>query len=251
MKRLTVIIPMYMDKNECVDLINMTSKYRDDSLDIFYINDLKFDFILEGEDVFNNDINMGKFWSITNVINKIRTHFFLTIDPDDIHMNNIDWENLLQLAKFLSDNIEFTFDYAINDYTIVKKFFKQKTKSKKNKVYFNPNLIYNTKNVSSSFLKTGINFDGKKITYFEDVLLLLLSNVNGDKANLSKHFYTYVKNYGVTSDWTKFSDEIIEAKKVMDLILEENKCNLYDKNILSKRISRVNKKYNKISKRMI
>lgn len=230
---LTIVFSLYLDKFDMdyiYSLIPNSEKY-----DVVFINDNKSDYKFNWS--INNGINYGKFFSIVNNIKEIKTNYFLTIDPDDVFLKNIDWKILENLSVKINES-DF-FDYGINSYIFIKKNKVKHKYCKKINVYFNPNIIFNKNNIEDLIKNTGIKFEKQKLTYFDDILLLLLSNNNGKKQYFDFPFYSYTANNGVTKNWKNFKFEIIYAKKIMNIILNNLEYKKIDKKIKKFRIARV------------
>lgn len=241
---LTVIIPFHLENKRAKKLIKLVKKKMAKYPNLLLINDKYnaekyFDEILT---IKNNEQNCGKFWSILKSLEEIKTDYFLTIDPDDIFLNNIKWKNIFELEKGISEK-RCHFDIGINTYTIIKEGKKKRILSNNCLTYFNPNTIYNRKNIIENSKLIGINFDGEKLSYFEDVLLLILSYSNGKIEYFDWDFYTYLKDNGMTKIPEDYISEIIQAKLLIDKIC--SKIDIKSRLIMDKRISKVNKLYDK------
>lgn len=243
---LTVVIPFYLENEHAKKLIKLVKKKMGKYPNLLLIND-KYDTSKYFDEILtikNNEQNYGKFWSIFKSLGEIKTDYFLTIDPDDIFLNNIKWKNIFRLEKDISTKPDH-FDIGINTYTIIKEGKKRKILSENCLTYFNPNTIYNRKNILENSKFIGINFSGKKLSYFEDVLLLILSYSNGKIEYFDWDFYTYLKDNGMTNNPEDYVNEIIEAKILIDMICA--KIDIKSRLIIEKRISRVNNIYDKFS----
>lgn len=240
---LTVIIPFYLENKKAKKLIKIVKRKFGNYSNLILVND-KFENIEYSDGklkIINNKKNMGKFWAIISLLENVGTDYFLTIDPDDIFLRGIKWKRLIDLSNSISKKGE-SFDFGINTYTIIKNNKKKIINSDKIITYFNPNTIYNKNNIIKYKKIIGIEFENKKITYFEDVLLLLLSYSKGNKTLFNDNFYTYVKDYGVTNNPEDYIEEIIEAKKQMDKIL--SKIKIKSSNIKEKRMKKVVNSFN-------
>lgn len=204
MKTLTVIVPTYLENKKNYNKIYNSISFHK-NFDIKLINDNAF---LKIEGFENNEENLGKFWTCFNYVkSECKTKYFLTIDPDDILNNDIDWNELSILTEKLS---EIDADFIVNSFYF-KNFKTNKIKFKKTPSHiFNPNSIYNTKNVK--------NNDLKKIylNYFEDLSLFLLSIGDGKIAKVNNPFYTYTYGSGLSSkSKDNFKLDILNAYNIM------------------------------------
>ncbi len=232
---LTIVIPLYSVDID-IELLKNRIFYQND-LEILFINDNPH---LSQENSLNNKFNFGKYYSIIFNLENIKTKYFLTVDPDDILNGGIDWSKLLLLSEEIKKFEDA--DFFVNSYWITKKGKTNFKKSSNINVFFNPNLIFNKDNILKIRNEMNITFDGQKITYFDDVLFLLmcLTGKRNDK-NVNVPFYNYLASNGITSDWRKSVDEIISAKKMMDQIIYFLKNNgiSIPKKIIRYRVARV------------
>lgn len=240
-KKLTVIITNYQSKKQTLKLFSLLPK-NNVSYEILLIND-HYDEEIYKDDcltIVNNIKNVGKFWAISDNIDHIKTDYFLTVDPDDVFEGGIDWDRLEKLSKKMIENSE-GFDFGVNTYKICSLGKCKKHKSKHILTYFTPNMILNTKNVKEIKQKLNLVFEGQKLTFFEDVLLLLMSYGKGKKQNFNNLFYSYMKLLGVTSEFQKYKDEMFLAKEISSKILSHyNSLGIViEENITLKRVKRI------------
>lgn len=228
MFKLTIVVTIFLDLEKSLEIVKkISSKATNQLFNILVINDNpKIQLNSDNINVLNSKVNYGKFWTIINAIKTdyLKSDYFLTIDPDDLLLDSIDFTKLNRLAMKI-DLLQESFDYGVNSYKYIDHLLGEKL-VKKNpmniKVTFTPNLIYNTSNIIEYLKLTKIEFNDKKLTYFEDRLLLFLSYNEGKSKNFYKSFYTYNKNFGITKERQKYFDEIIDAKNLMNIILHSN-----------------------------
>lgn len=228
MKKITVYISVYTsikDLELLLKYINSTNLY---NCKLIVFNDnpsqlQKFEFNNPNYSYYTSNINLGKFWRIINSINDniIDTEFFITIDPDDLLLESINFEILQKLINAF-DYIKSR-DFFINSY-----FLKDSNKIKKKNifntsVFLTPNLIYNANNIRKEVKHLGLNFEGHKLSYYEDKLLNLLTSNEQNYKYLNFPFYTYNKYLGMTKDKSNYKDEIEQAQNILDKILKNKK----------------------------
>lgn len=232
MKRLAVIIPLYCSQFEALEIISIVEDWNSSNFDIVFIDDCFSDDLISSENffIYRTKLNMGKFWSVNEVLKIINNDFFLTIDPDDILSNNIKDNNLNRLAKKINKTRK-VFDYAINSYAIKgpnSKMWK-KINSSKVLVYFNPCLIYSRKNIIYNLETENIRFKGERLTFFDDLLWIFLSYGMGRNKKYHCRFYYYLQYIGITSNRKNVYKEILQAKDIYDNFIKNNYYILNDK----------------------
>lgn len=249
--KLTVIVSIFDKDSVIKKILDIFKADNNHNYNVVIINDGKKSNIVD-DMVLHNSKNLGKFWTISELIKNevIKTDYFLTIDPDDLLLGDINFKKLNQLAIKIN-NATNDFDYGVNKY----KVFDHITKKKQNKffhfkmkVFFTPNLIYSTANIKKALIKYKLDFEGKALSYFEDRLLLLLSYNKGNKKNFSHSFYLYNKNMGMTSNIANYKHEVNYAKSIMDTIINSKPRIVFNRKIKKYNINRVNLIHNNINK---
>ncbi|BDU67791.1 MAG: hypothetical protein TYPL_4440 [Candidatus Tyloplasma litorale] len=236
---LTIFIPTFLNKENMINLIKTLPKKS--NVFIVLIND-NVDFKIENNyeniEILNNLFNKGKFWSIYDAFDKIRSKYFLVIDPDDILLKNIDWQLIEKLNSQLILNDE---DLIINSFYEKKNSKKYKLiKSKRIYFVFNPN----------SILKSELFFKNKKLissldkipfNYMSDLsLIFLLKPKNNGYLNFP--FYKYTYGIGISS--SNRNNRLKYISEPFKIYKKTNFKKLNSKSILKNwcfKITRVNK----------
>lgn len=214
---LTIIVPIFLSEIESNNVYEIVPKDRD--FDVIFLNnntDINLDWAV------NNPYNGGKFWSVLNNINKIKTKYFLSIDPDDIICKSIDWEVLDELCDSVSKVAEF--NLGINDYLEIREEPNESYIVKNNHYnkVFNACCIYNTKIIKNTFNDSGVVWDGLEQTYYEDFLFAIASSFGGDVEFFSLPFYGYHHRKGISKDWRKYKHQIVSANSKLEKLLKNN-----------------------------
>lgn len=207
MKNLLIIISAYLNERDdyykMMELIVYKENY-----ELIIINDNP-NFEIKG--IVNNEKNKSKFTTILENIN-IKNDFshFITIDPDDILNNAINWASLNDMSKYISSKDRNTF--FINSYW--------KTHNNKTKYIHKPNHIFNPNSIYPVYLiKENISYNNY-INYMEDLALLLVTtNKNTKFSRISFPFYNYTYGIGLSSERkNRFENDLKQVK----LILKSN-----------------------------
>lgn len=204
MKKLLVIISVYLDTESLYDDVFSKIVYSD-KYDILLINDNPK---IKPKNYTNNKINIGKFLNALKIQkNSLNNNFFLTIDPDDILKDGINWDLLEKLAISLLGKDENTL--FINSYFSINGQQISKRKNKPKHI-FNPNTIYPINK------KLNLKDYDYYINYLEDLCLLLtVTNKSTKFKYINIPFYTYYYDDGIsTRDKIEFVDDINNAYKI-------------------------------------
>ncbi len=204
MNGLLVIISAYLDNaDDYIRLLLFVKKSK--HYDLVLIND-NDKYQIDG--FINNKKNQGKYFNVLSHAKLFDSKYFLTLDPDDILKNNIDWNKLEDLSKKI-DN--YNTALLINSF-----FFQYKDKIKFKKTprhIFNPNTIYKTE------IFKNINIEYAYINYMEDLAIVLQTlSVEKTISRINIPFYTYHYGEGISSDKekTKYSNDIRETLKILE-----------------------------------
>lgn len=159
----------------------------------------------------NNEENFGKFYSIMRQIKHDEKKFMIIIDPDDILLNNINWETLFELDINLH-NIGDP-GIIINSYYIRKSEHSKFRFVKNPRNIFNPCTIYNLKN-----LKKHVNdFNNRNyINYMDDLCFALISIHNNwtiQKIDFPFYKYSYISGMS-TMDKSLYSLDLKNASYI-------------------------------------
>lgn len=238
LKNLSVYISAYLDNEE--DYYKLLTLIPD-FIKVNIINDNP-NFQIKG--IKNNDHNIGKFQTIINEVKNDNKKFMISIDPDDILLNNIDWKKLLIVDKTVTKFQKV--DLIVNSYFIKKGGTSNFKFIKRPKYIFNPCTIYNLENLNINSCLLPKDF---YINYMEDLCLALISlHGSWNIKYINTPFYKYVFHSGIsTLSKSNFSLDLENSSIINDIFsLKIKSLSLLNFKIMRvNRMKRLYKKYGK------